>query len=212
VRDVDPTWFGFSASGQSLTYQNLEQRGVHLTTYTLQRWVNRLERAYFKLLPRPQYVKFNLDGLKRADLGARMNAYRVGLGPTQAFLTLNEVRARRPAPCRRRQAHDRTDLLHRCLSRRTGHRTATSRRQLELRMEREAFLDFEQTAGPARRSIATEWEWRQVDGGKTLMYRGHASTTEQEYPVYGGTFPGWVETMASGAFKRTINNQADVSS
>jgi len=77
-------------------------------------------------------------------------------------------------------------------------------------MERNDFLTFETSAGPARRSLTTEIEWRQLDGGKTLMFRGHASTTEQEYDVYGGEWPGWVETMAAGAFKRTINNHADV--
>lgn len=77
-------------------------------------------------------------------------------------------------------------------------------------MNRSDFLQFEQTAGPARRSLATEIEWRQLDGGKRLLFRGHASTTEQPYDVYGGTFPGWVETMARGAFKRTIKNNADV--
>jgi len=89
---VDPTWFGLSMGGQSLTYQNLEQRSTATVTYTLMRWVNRLERAYYKLLPRPQYVKFNLDALKRADLKARMESYRIGLGATQPFLTVNEVR------------------------------------------------------------------------------------------------------------------------
>ncbi len=88
--------------------------------------------------------------------------------------------------------------------------TVNSLRLLELTVNRTDFLDFEQSAGPARRSLATEVEWRQIDGGKRLLFRGHASTTEQEYDVYGGSFPGWIETMAAGSFKRTINNNADV--
>jgi HK97 family phage prohead protease len=78
-------------------------------------------------------------------------------------------------------------------------------------MERNDFLSFEQSAGPARRSISGPLEFRETSDGSGLVYRGYASTTETEYPVYGGTFPGWVETMAAGSFKRTLKNNADVS-
>ncbi len=89
--------------------------------------------------------------------------------------------------------------------------TGNSLRLLELTVNRTDFLDFESAAGPARRSVTGRMEFRETDGGEALVYRGYASTTETEYPVYGGSFPGWMETMAAGSFKRTINNHADVS-
>lgn len=46
--------------------------------------------------------------------------------------------------------------------------------------------------------------------GNLLTFEGWASVTDYAYPVFGGTFPGWMETMAAGAFKRTLNANADV--
>ena len=53
-------------------------------------------------------------------------------------------------------------------------------------------------------------EIRASKDGQTLTYFGHAAVTENEYKVYGGPPFGWVETMARGAFKRTLLNNADV--
>ncbi len=90
---VDPTLLGISNSGQSLTYANLEQRGIHLAQYTLMRWIVRLERAFTMMLPRPQYVKFNVNGLQRADLKTRYEAYSIGLGGAP-FLVPDEPRSK----------------------------------------------------------------------------------------------------------------------
>ncbi len=89
--------------------------------------------------------------------------------------------------------------------------TVNSLRLLELTVNRTDFLDFEQSAGPARRSVTGKMEFRTSASGDTLTYRGYASTTETEYPVYGGTFPGWIETMARGSFNKTLRENADVS-
>ncbi len=89
---LDPTWFDISTGrGQNLTYANLEQRGEHLVTYTLARWLIRLEEAFSKLLPNPQYMKFNVDALKRADLKTRYEAYRIA-NPTVAWESGQEIR------------------------------------------------------------------------------------------------------------------------
>lgn len=90
---VDPTLLGIASSGQSLTYANLEQRGIHLAQYTLMRWIVRLERAFSMMLPRPQYVKFNVNGLQRADLKTRYEAYQIGLAGAP-FLTPDEARSK----------------------------------------------------------------------------------------------------------------------
>lgn len=87
---VDPTMLGIPVEGTSLTYTNVESRGIHLARHTLMPWVVRVERALGRLLPLPQFVKINMDGLQRADLSARYASYKTGI--ESGFLTTNEVR------------------------------------------------------------------------------------------------------------------------
>lgn len=86
---VPPSWWGlqFGANGSDITYANIEQRGTHLSQFTLLRWVVRLDKAFSSLLPRPQYHKFNLDGLQRADIKTR---YEIGRTGVEAGLILKE--------------------------------------------------------------------------------------------------------------------------
>jgi hypothetical protein len=62
------------------------------------RWIIRLERAFSFLLPRPQYLKFNVDALQRADLKTRYDAYRVALGANVPFLEVDEAREKEDLP------------------------------------------------------------------------------------------------------------------
>lgn len=87
---VDPTMLGIPVEGTSLTYTNVESRGIHLARHTLMPWVVRVERALGRLLPVRQYAKFNMDGLQRADLMTRYQSYAIGIG--SGFLTVNEAR------------------------------------------------------------------------------------------------------------------------
>lgn len=75
-------------------------------------------------------------------------------------------------------------------------------------MNRTDILHLE--GGLARRMVATEpVEFRaNTEGG--LTFNGYASVTEYEYEVYGGPPYGWNETMARGAFKKTLAEDADV--
>lgn len=75
-------------------------------------------------------------------------------------------------------------------------------------MNRSDLIGIETDA--TRRRITAPFELRQTAGQTGLTFRGYASTTEQEYPVFGGTFPGWMETMARGSFKKTLRESADV--
>ncbi len=96
---LDPSMLGIAIGrGQNMTYANLEQRGIHLVQFTLMRWIVRLERAFTDFLPRPQYQKFNVDSLQRADLKTRYDAYRVALGATQPFLEVDEAREKEDLP------------------------------------------------------------------------------------------------------------------
>lgn len=76
-------------------------------------------------------------------------------------------------------------------------------------MNRSDLIGIETDA--TRRRITAPFELRK-DGGTAggLTFRGVASTTETEYPVFGGSFPGWMETMAAGSFKKTLRENADV--
>jgi HK97 family phage portal protein len=87
---VDPTMLGIPVEGTSLTYNNVESRGIHLARHTLMPWIVRVERALGRMLPRPQFVRFNMDGLQRADLATRYGSYQTGIAA--GFLTVDEVR------------------------------------------------------------------------------------------------------------------------
>jgi len=77
------------------TYASVEASGLQFITHTLRPIVQKLEDAFSPLMARyaggeTAFIKFNLDGLARADLASRMSAYSTGL--QAGFLTINDVR------------------------------------------------------------------------------------------------------------------------
>jgi HK97 family phage portal protein len=64
-------------TGTSLTYSTTEQQQIQFITNTLRPWLVRLEAAFSSLLPRPQYVKFNVDSLIRVDTKTRYEVHRI---------------------------------------------------------------------------------------------------------------------------------------
>ena len=74
---VDPSDLGIPVTGTSLTYSNLEQRNIRRLQVTFLPWIIRIEKAISSLLPQPRYMKFNVDGLLRADSTARWANYQV---------------------------------------------------------------------------------------------------------------------------------------
>jgi HK97 family phage portal protein len=79
VFGVPPEEIGQS-SGNSMTYGNIETRGIALLRYGLDPWLVRLERAVTRdFLPRGQYAKFTRAGLLRTDTLTRLQAYEIGL-------------------------------------------------------------------------------------------------------------------------------------
>lgn len=82
VYGVPPERVG-GETGGSMTYGNREQDSLDLVTFGLRPWFVRFEEALSALMPRPQYAKFNIDAIVRADLLTRMQAHeiatRVGL-------------------------------------------------------------------------------------------------------------------------------------
>ena len=76
IYHIHPEWIGGS-SGDSMTYANVEQRMIDFAMITVRPWAYRLESAFYQLIPRPQYVRFNLDALIRADTTTRYQAYQI---------------------------------------------------------------------------------------------------------------------------------------
>ena len=77
------------------TYSSVEQNNQAFVTLTIRPLVQKLETAFTPLLSRMPggenaFLRFNLDGLLRADMNSRMSAYSVGL--QSGFLTINDVR------------------------------------------------------------------------------------------------------------------------
>ena len=77
------------------TYASVEQNNLQFITHTLRPIVAKLEDTFSALMTRypggeTAFIKFNLDGLARADLQARVSAYSTGL--QAGFLTINDVR------------------------------------------------------------------------------------------------------------------------
>lgn len=96
---VDPSELGIPIEGATLNYQNVESRGIRLARVTLLPWISRVERVLTYLLPRPQWARLNVDGLLRADLATRMQAYAIGV-PLNIYTTdeARELEDRPPLP------------------------------------------------------------------------------------------------------------------
>lgn len=78
-------------SGNSMTYANVEQRGIDFLTYSVQAWLTRLETALTPLLPGVKHVKFDASALLRTDYETLMKANSIGIASKQ--LTVDESRA-----------------------------------------------------------------------------------------------------------------------
>ncbi len=83
-------------SGGSLTYTNVQDRGVHLLTYSVGKWLRRLERLLSEFLPRPQYVRLDRDALLETSTLQRYQAYQAAL--SNGWRTINEVRGDEDMP------------------------------------------------------------------------------------------------------------------
>lgn len=77
------------------SYASVEQTNLAWVTHGLRPIIQKIEGALTPLMARYQngayaFIKFNLDGLLRADISTRMTAYSTGL--QSGFLTINDVR------------------------------------------------------------------------------------------------------------------------
>lgn len=77
------------------TYANIEHQGIEFLMYTLLPWIKRIEaevnRKLFSASERTTFfARFNVDGVQRADIGARYAAYATGIN--NGFLSPNDAR------------------------------------------------------------------------------------------------------------------------
>jgi HK97 family phage portal protein len=77
------------------SFASVEMTNLAWVTHGLRPIITKIERALSPVLARGidgvgSYLKFNLDGLLRADIQSRMSAYSTGL--QSGFLTINDVR------------------------------------------------------------------------------------------------------------------------
>jgi HK97 family phage portal protein len=77
------------------SYASVEQNNLAWVTHCLRPIVQKIEGALSPLMARyaggeQAFIRFNLDGLLRADINSRMTAFSTGL--QSGFLTINDVR------------------------------------------------------------------------------------------------------------------------
>jgi HK97 family phage portal protein len=91
---IPPHMIG-APSADSMTYSNVEQESIEFVRYSLTPWLRRIELALSgdrDLAFQRQFVKFEVDGLLRADAKTRAEVYRLALDPIQGWLSRDEVR------------------------------------------------------------------------------------------------------------------------
>jgi HK97 family phage portal protein len=91
---IPPHMLG-APTGDSLTYSTVEQESINFVRYSLTPWLRRIELAVSNdadLAFQRQFVRFEVDGLLRADAKTRAEVYRTALDPIAPWLTVNEVR------------------------------------------------------------------------------------------------------------------------
>lgn len=83
-------------SGGSMTYANVDSRLLHLLILSLDKWINRLERLYTFMLPRPQEVKLNRAAILQTTTMQRYLAHASAL--QNQWKTPDEIRALEDQP------------------------------------------------------------------------------------------------------------------
>jgi len=95
VYGVPPEMIG-GETGSSLTYSTVEMNSLNFVTYTLRPWLVRIEEAISRVMPQPQFARFNVDALLRTDTKTRYEAHQIGIAA--GFLTADEVRVMEDRP------------------------------------------------------------------------------------------------------------------
>ncbi len=92
---VAPEYIGGS-SGASMTYSNIETRGLAMLQQFFGPWLSKLEESFGNLTPGGQYVKINVDSLLRVDAKTRHDIHQISI--TNRIRSRDEVRALEDLP------------------------------------------------------------------------------------------------------------------
>lgn len=90
-----PEYIGAS-SGNSMTYSNIESRGLAMLQQFYGPWLVKLEEAFANLTPGTQYVKVNVDSLLRSDVKTRYDVHEIAI--RNRIRSRDEVRALEDLP------------------------------------------------------------------------------------------------------------------
>ncbi len=99
---IPPHMLG-APSADSMTYSNVEQESIEFVRYSLTPWLRRIELAISNdadLAFQRQFVKFELDGLLRADAKTRAEIYALAADPVTGWMDVEEIRALEDLPPR----------------------------------------------------------------------------------------------------------------
>jgi HK97 family phage portal protein len=86
---IPPSMLGSQKPG-AVAYASVEQRSIDYVVHAIVPIVQKLEKAYSRLLPRGSYVKFNVAALMRGDAKTRAEFYQIAL--QNKWMTRDEVR------------------------------------------------------------------------------------------------------------------------
>lgn len=95
IYGLPPEYIGGEVGHSSLTYATEEMNEIKLLR-RLQPYMSKLESAWFPLMPRPRYVKFNADASIRTDMATRFSAYQIARGI--GLNNINELRTNEDLP------------------------------------------------------------------------------------------------------------------
>jgi HK97 family phage portal protein len=77
---VPPELVAEASEGSSITYANVESRGIDFLTFTMMRWIRRWERWLDALTAPGTYVKLDTSVLLRTDALTRWRIHHMGVG------------------------------------------------------------------------------------------------------------------------------------
>jgi phage portal protein BeeE len=83
------------SGGDSLTYSTTEQMSLDFVKYSLTPWLRRIELAISgdtDLTSERQFVRFEVDGLLRADAKTRAEIYQLAADPVTGWMSREEIR------------------------------------------------------------------------------------------------------------------------
>ncbi len=84
---IPPHMLGVTTGSQARA--SVEQLAIDFVTNGLRPHIEKIERAFSTLLPNQEFLKFNIDGLIRADFSTRMQGYSIGV--QGGWLSINDI-------------------------------------------------------------------------------------------------------------------------